>query len=800
IVNRPSLALVGSGVAFLFAVMYALGPAIHAQTEYAWSPDGQRQESGSTVVPLILSAGSPESIDICLPCSSGSSLSTAEGTQGLALKVTGGAEHIVWNVRDFIGREATCRDVACLSLRELHWEVRLRGQTCGDTNAGGGTVLATGVAKRSPQVHFLRLDGPATTATSTTVRVVTRPHGSTPSWRQYVFGCLSAFLALSVLTFVWRAWGSIVADSARCQLRPVSLSGFGSADALVLIATLAWIVLGPPLYDDGWVLSRLSQYAELGEFSTYYDKQATEVPFGFWLDWLLYAWASANTTPVFLRLPIALVVLATWGVLRWTFPDLGLERTGTSQWVAAAAYVTGVMAWTMTLRPEPVIALAAVLVLGLTVSFHRSADGRLLLSAVLVGGLTCTVHPSGMVAVGPLLVAWRPIWKWLREGGRPRFLRLGACLVASLALTVIVFFLGTDVSGKRAAIAVFRTSSEHSFGPAQELLRYTFYQHEWCRTTMRAGWVGLLLLVATVFSLRALCAKNAATSLPGKAVVAGMLILSVMPSKWPWHFGALVGLVALALAVEFAMLREGRHVWTGFRAFATLCALVVLATWSFRLGQTSVWNAGDLQTLDWRQGGVGGLALDLAHPASWLAAALLCMVTVCFARLLRGRRLGVLEANRAIPAYFFLLIFAVWVSVTSGTLIADTVLTESWTFLKQNLAALTWQPDCGLAEQVRIPAPGSLHAMAPAAVNHPHASYGADRAIGALCPPTAGFEVGWFAGRSPFRLPHFSGAVGSRPPRNAAKNWSRIEAATETNTGSYRSQWYLLDPTHQSAL
>jgi hypothetical protein len=175
-----------------------------------------------------------------------------------------------------------------------------------------------------------------------------------------------------------------------------------------------------------------------------------------------------------------------------------------------------------------------------------------------------------------------------------------------------------------------------------------------------------------------------------------LLLLLATPSKHPWHFGALVGLTALAVAVEARLLRDegieaGR--WAA-KPFVAIGALVVAIAWCW--SPRHAWNAVDLRTLDWTLGfettlGLARLAVVL--PLLVLAAAFIA-----------ARRSGspLWPAAPRVVSWSGFLFAAPLVAFTLAVLAADTAKTDAWTLARQNLGALTGDVGCGLADDITV--------------------------------------------------------------------------------------------------
>ena len=173
-----------------------------------------------------------------------------------------------------------------------------------------------------------------------------------------------------------------------------------------------WHFVGANTADDGYILTmaRVSEHA--GYMANYYRWFGTpEAPFGWYYD-LLALWAHVSTTSVWVRLPTLLMALACWWVIsREVIPRLGhaVKTSRAAAWTAAGMFLAFWLPLNNGLRPEPIIALGILLT---WCSVERGvATSRLLpvAIAVIIGALTLFSGPTGIAAVGALLVAIGPL-------------------------------------------------------------------------------------------------------------------------------------------------------------------------------------------------------------------------------------------------------------------------------------------------------------------------------------------------------------------------------------------------------
>src|SRR5262249_7441739 len=130
-----------------------------------------------------------------------------------------------------------------------------------------------------------------------------------------------------------------------------------------------------------------------------------------------------------------------------------------------------------------------------------------------------------------------------------------------------------------------------------EFIRYGWLSVSPWSTPARRLAVGLLLLAVAAFVLRRRSPRGRLFDLPGAVLGVAFLLRVLTPSKWPSHFGALVGVGAVAVAVETARLRFAYAQRLSFRPFLAIGAVAAVANWAwFTEGD---WGPADLRSLHW---------------------------------------------------------------------------------------------------------------------------------------------------------------------------------------------------------
>ena len=184
-----------------------------------------------------------------------------------------------------------------------------------------------------------------------------------------------------------------------------------------------------------------------------------------------------------------------------------------------------------------------------------------------------------------------------------------------------------------------------------------------------------------------------------------LVLLIATPSKWPWHFGALVGIAAVAVASETIRLRRDAADARGWsaRPFVVVGAAVLALVWA--AGIREPWNPEDLRSLDW------------TRSTSWFQAETVAVAVVCLfagAVLVARRRARPLSgAPWELATRAALLLTVPLIALTVGTLTLDALRTNGWTLTRQNLQTLGGDPGCGLGDELLVPTLASVRPLSP---------------------------------------------------------------------------------------
>lgn len=673
------------------AVLAALGPAETERAVYTWPPAALPAASPtrSWLGPLFVARHHVDRLDAQVPCDPVSMLggeraetillATARDVVGWrALEVVRSPRDVV-TVR--VGRRALARIDASSSAGSCRLRIRVDGD--GWMVEHDDEVVAHGHLPAPVGVSGLitDIDLKASPTHGLGVAVEPFPQDTHPSSRQTLLRCLAAVLLIAAAVSL----GAL----ASARLRLLRPGRPKAQDWTVLGVIGVWWLLSPLFYDDGWVRARETNALSSGGFSSYYEHWGTNLPLATWLEWLQQLVVAHTTSLAAHRAPAALALIATWVLCRACLTRL-LQRLPTlndvAWWSATSAFCLGVVAFGMTLRPEPVVALLTVGVLAAALRYATAPSPAPLVVAMLLIGLAVTAHPAGLVSAAPVLVCIPRIWRDLRAQKLP-VVSLAATVLVGVAWTTLLVFLDSDVGTRTADAERIREVAAHSAGVLQELQRYANLSGDGGAVVRRE--FAVLLLLTPIALLVGLRHRRELTELiPTAALGLSLLILATTPSKWIWHFGGLTGLAAVAIGVESSRLAD-RSV-PQIARLVTGSTIVLAAAWA--ASDPWPWGPLDVVTVSWtdrpRSFTLGVAAGSTAVLALW--------------RMGRLRRPELALLTGTVGA----LIAATLVALT-----ADAAATTGWTAPRQALGSLVGRDGCGVADGLVIPAASSVRAL-----------------------------------------------------------------------------------------
>ncbi|MGY1708211.1 arabinosyltransferase domain-containing protein [Geodermatophilus sp. SYSU D00758] len=604
---RSLLPLLVALVAVLCAVLLPLAPVRMALPTVSWPQEPTRPTSTM----LELTNQTPRALDVRFSCAAvRAAASTGEGLL-LSTLVPGqpaaDTEGLLVTARD--GRlDVLLRGVPLLDapLPPGQCTHRLRADGEGAVLQRDGTVLASVDEDVRPDVDVLAT-GVTSLPGDDDLRValeVDAQFNTTPTAAKLALSVAVTAAALACLLLLARAdrrRGPPAADPG-----PPARVGWpgGAVDVLVVAAVLLWWFLAPASDDDGYYAAMARNAGVEGQVGNYYQLlNQSFTPFT-WFYRVLGWWQEVGDSPVVLRVPALVVGLLTWLLLRryvsrpGALPAAVLDRRGGP---AAAVVLTGAafLAWWlpygMGVRPEAIVGVLALAALtGVVTGLRR----RRLLPVGLgfaAAALAAACHPTGLAALGPVLVALPRLAGLVREGAdRLTALTRTALLVAPGALAAVAAFADGTLNDFLRGQEIFLSVQEQDAW-YDEFQRYAFLLSEipmgsYARRT--AVLLGLLALVWFLALAAAARVRGVAVPLPlllaGSSLGAGFLLLWITPSKWTHHFGALagvgpafLGLFLVSLPWLVRRVTRDRPAGTGVRV-AALGSLVLACALAFQ--------------------------------------------------------------------------------------------------------------------------------------------------------------------------------------------------------------------------
>lgn len=691
-------------VAVLSASAAAVFPADRQVTAIRWPGGGPAPRVGEAHTPLLLAQHHPDALRVRLTCDAieaaapGRTLfATTRGAGGVAVSTDKD------RVTVHLPAEATA---PLVEAKRSHCPIVLTFSKSSWTFDAGANPRLAGQVPRAPVVSVLRTDVPIGSkdgAALLDVIVVAGPPATSPSKGQ------KALIAFTILAM----GGSVLALGPRLPRRMRRSGGrrlWMPASVLPLVAvgmTMGlgawWAIVGPVLYDDGWVLSTVQNSFASGQYSNYFDEFGATFPLGWLYDTLLAVIARLSPSLIALRGVSFLVLAASWYVLSHGLRMAIGRPPAAGVATMSAALLLFHVAWTNTLRPEPFVSLGSAICMVGVMSFHRRPRLAPIVVASTGAALATTLHPAGVVAWAPLVVAGWPILVWLQN--RTRTVRVTLLTVALLvtSLTLLVLFADTDFATWQQNRALFVGGSAHSQSWRDELYRYSLLLQEPYGVAARRGSIFLGVGAIALYAMRQRRDSDAASAIPVQSMAVALALLLLTPSKWPWHLGGLAAFAALALAVEVERAARDSETDPGrgpllFRRLGIAAVSAVVASTAWRGGD--FWHPFALVT-GFGSGAKNIVEVDLSNPVAWLVvAATLVGAAAVVARwhLVDAPSSSALCGLDWMPA---IVASSLAVVTIAGFTVDAASRAPGWSLARQNVKSLTGA-SCGLAEHTVV--------------------------------------------------------------------------------------------------
>ncbi|WP_037187485.1 arabinosyltransferase domain-containing protein [Rhodococcus sp. UNC23MFCrub1.1] len=465
------------------------------------------------------------------------------------------------------------------------------------TTAAVGDLTGTAPGDVRPQTVgvFSDLTGSAPADMSVRIDVDSR-FSSSPSTLKLLAIVLGSLLVVASLVALHRLDD---ADGRRARrFFPRHWLRVTGVDAVVVGTLLLWHVIGANTSDDGYLLNMARVSEHSGYMANYYRWFGVpEAPFGMPYYDMLAALAKVSTASPWMRLPALIAAVLCWLVIsREVIPRLGraVRTRPVAVWTAGLVFLAFWLPYDNGLRPEPIIALGALLT---WCSIERAVStGRLLPAAVavVIAAFSLAAGPTGLIAIAALLAGARPVIQIVVR--RRHAVGLPALLAPILAAgTVVLFAVFAD---QTVASVLEATRVRSAVGPNvkwfDERYRWDALLNIAPDGSLARRFAVFAMLLCLVTCLVVMLRRGG--RIPGTStgpsrrilgIVAGALALMMFtPTKWTHHFGVYAGLAGslaalAAIAVMSATERSPRNrtLFTGAVLFLTALAFTGSNGW-----------------------------------------------------------------------------------------------------------------------------------------------------------------------------------------------------------------------------
>lgn len=597
----------------LFALLTPFMPVHQTTAALDWP---QRGSLEGVTAPLLSYV--PDRVEVTVPCSAVGALPGGTGTlvatgpvdapDTLRRGLTIGVETLPDQRRmlEVVVRNTPLLtvDVAALAApgcREIAFsgdtktvEAEVRGIKAPDGSALAGSK-DNGFDYRPQTVGvFTDLHGAVTDSTRIQFRAdIDTRYSTVPAAARWVVIVLAIALILTSLLALHRL--DVAADGRRHRRalprgwwRPTKL------DSTVIALLVGWHFIGANTSDDGYILTMARTAEAAGYTANYYRWYgAPETPFGWYYQ--AFAWLShISTASPWVRIPALICGIATWLIIsREVVPRLGrAARSRFSLWAAAGVFLVYWFAFNNGLRPEPVIALGALLT---WCSVERAiATGRVLpfAAAAVFAGWTVAAGPTGIMTVAALLAGVRPVGRRILARARTGPLGFRLTVAASVApvLAAGVLLVPIIFSKLTASAFVAKTLMQSDVGTVVDTKKWFNEIDRYSALFTFTADGGIARRFAVIITLACLLLAGAVLlrkgRIPGASLgpsrrlvvvtLGALLLLMFTPTKWTHQFGAFAGLAGAlaglaAIALAPAALRSARN-----RALSAAVILLVL--------------------------------------------------------------------------------------------------------------------------------------------------------------------------------------------------------------------------------
>ncbi|WP_448851804.1 arabinosyltransferase domain-containing protein [Corynebacterium sp. 335C] len=576
-------AIVGGVLGFLLFVLTPFMPVDQSQTSLSWP---QRGSMNSVDAPLV--AYAPTELEIDVPISLSEQLPEGKGV--LVGTMPPSAENATSNGLQVLTRDTglsvISSDRVLLSLSAEELEANRGGMVIIRSDADTTTVEVPGAVDSEgkpirtvvdydarPQVTGVYTDLPSGSDAAAAqaagldvqMQIDSRYTSSPTTVKMLVMGAGVVLMVASLwaLSRIDRVDGSHrLRWMRRGWWKPTALDG------VVALVLVYWHFFGANTSDDGYILTMARAADHAGYMANYYRWFGVpESPFGWPYYDLLALMTHVSSTSVWVRLPATIAALAAWFVIsRLVIPRLGKGIAGrrVAYWSAAGVLLAFWLPYNNGLRPEPAIALGALLT---WVFIERAIYTRRLLPAaigVIIATLSLGSGPTGLMAVAALLAGLPALIRIVVQrhralgGGWAAPVMQIAPFLAAGTMILIGVFGNQTLASVLEAVRVRGVIGPNN-GWYQEPIRWYFLMIQTVDGSITRRFAVVMALVALGITIAALLRHRTvpgALAAPATRLVfiflGTMFFMTFTPTKWTHHFGVYAG-IAAALAALAAM-------------------------------------------------------------------------------------------------------------------------------------------------------------------------------------------------------------------------------------------------------
>ncbi len=560
-ISAGVVAVVAGVIAILAAVLTPLLPVTQDSASISWPQNGTL---ASVEAPLI--SYTPLSLDASIPCAAienappgtlvlSTTAPSAPDAQGVGLVVT----------RTEGGMQAVLRERVLLTLTNAQLascsSVDISSTNTVSTASAPGidaTGEIDGDARPQTVGVFTELQGPAPADLRVDIQIDSR-FSSTPTLLKKL--AMAAAVIFTIISLIALHRLDLRDGRRGRRFFPSHWLRITVIDGVVAGVLLVWHFIGANTSDDGYLLTmaRVSEHA--GYMANYYRWFGVpEAPFGMPYYDMLAAFAKVSTASPWMRLPALIAGLLCWAVIsREVIPRLGraVRSDRVAIWTAGLVFLAFWLPYDNGLRPEPVIALGALLT---WCSVERAiATGRVLpaAAAVLIAAFSLAAGPTGLICVAALLAGGRPLVRVFISRARhvgwfPVLLPVLASGVVIVAAVFADQTLSTVLEATRARAAV---------GPNvpwfEERTRWDSLMEITPDGSLARRFAVFAMILCVITTVVVMLRRNG--RIPGVAlgpsrrivgiVIGALALMMFTPTKWTHHFGVYAGLAASLAAV-----------------------------------------------------------------------------------------------------------------------------------------------------------------------------------------------------------------------------------------------------------